>query len=257
MIATRVGAVLAVTALSVSLTAGAAGAITPAKKGKQTVSGSISWSITTTKVDDSDPADPSRSVQTWTKQEEHRLQINATRDPKFTRTYVFKRGKADYNYSYSETRVTKDYTFGEQDCETTTTSTASGTGKTDMSPSIFGKYNPNKDVLVIDKRTKGISVGAVLPATGSSTTVIRGIGIAPCQEGSYTDPIEETGSTSLNDSRNVCLPAGLASPGSSYRPLFGKWNNGKKRFDFACSKSFTSNAETTSIRISGSLKYKK
>lgn len=39
MIALRAGAVLAATALSVSLTAGAAGAIVPAKKGKQTVSG--------------------------------------------------------------------------------------------------------------------------------------------------------------------------------------------------------------------------
>lgn len=86
MIALRAGAVLAATALSVSLTAGAAGAIVPAKKGKQTVSGSISWSITITKVDDSDPSDLSRTVETSTTQQEHRLQVNAVRDPKYTRT---------------------------------------------------------------------------------------------------------------------------------------------------------------------------
>ncbi len=256
MIALRAGAVLAATALSVSLTAGAAGAIVPAKKGKQTVSGSISWSITITKVDDSDPSDLSRTVETSTTQQEHRLQVNAVRDPKYTRTYVFKRGKADYNYSYSETRVTKNYTMGAQTCETTTEN-ANGTGKTDMNPSIFGKYNPNKDVLVIDKRTKGISVGAVLPATGTSTTVFRGMGTSPCEDGSYTDPAEETGSTSLNNSNNICLPSGMKTPSSSLRPLFGKWNNAKKRFDFNCSNSFTNGPTTTSIKISGSLKYKK
>ena len=253
----RTGGVLAVTAVSLSLVTGAASAA-PAKagKGKQTVSGSISWTVTTTKVDDSDPTDLSRTAQTITKQEEHRLQVNAVRDPKYTRTYVFKRGQAGYNYTYSETRVTTDYSFGQVSCTTTTKADASGTGKTDVTPTIFGKYKPNKDVLVIDKRTKGISVGAVLPAKGSSTTTIVGAGTSPCQEGSYTDPVDDQGSTSLNDSRNVCLPGGV-KPYSSLRPLFGKWNNSKKRFDFACSQTFTDGPETTSIRISGSLKYKR
>ena len=253
--ALRAAGVVAATALSVSLAAGSASAL-PTKGGKQSVSGTITWSVTITKVDDSDPADLSRRPETFTTQQQHKLVVNAVRDPKFTRTYVFKRGKADYNYTLSQTRVTEDYTMGVLGCRSTTTENASGSGKVDLNPNLFGKYNSNKDVLVIDRRTKGISVGAVLPATGTATTKLEGFGNSPCEPGSYTDPVEETGSTSLNDSRNVCLPSGLKSTNGN-RPLFGKWNNGKKRFDFACSKSFTNGPETTSIRVSGSLKYRK
>ena len=248
----RTTALLGVTALSLSF----AGAAQAAPK-KQTLEGKLTWTIVTTKADPGDPSNPSNFTQDETTQEEHTLQIKAVRDPKYTRTYVFKTVKAPYSYSYTSTRVSKDFSFSQLSCETTTTANASGTGSVDVNPTVFGKYNGTKDVLVLDKRTKGVSVGAVLPGAGTSTTVFKGFGTSPCQEGSYTDPIDETGSTSLNDSRNVCLPSGLKNPGSSYQPLFGKFNVKKKRFDFACSKTFTDGFETTSVTISGALKYKR
>lgn len=224
---------------------------------KQTLEGKLTWTIVTTHADPGDPSNPSNFTQDETTQEEHSLQIKAVRDPQFTRTYVFKPGKAPYSYTYTGTRVSKDYSFSQLSCETTTTANATGTGTTDVTPSVFGKYNGRKDVLVLDKRTKGISIGAVLPGAGTSTTTTRGFGTSPCQEGSYTDPIDQTGMTSLNDSRNVCLPSGLKNPGSSYRPLLGKFNVKKKRFDFACSQTFTDGETTSRITISGSLKYKR
>lgn len=228
----------------------------PAKRGKQTVSGTITWSVAINRVDDSDPSDPSRKAMADTTQEQHRLRIALVRDPKFTRTYVFKRAKAEYNYTFDQTRVTDDFTMGQHSCTTTTVENAGGSGTTDLTASIFGKYHPDKDVLVIDKRTKGISIGAILEATGSSTTTMTGFGSSPCQEGTFTDPVTTNGSTGLNDANNMCLPDKLKAP-RGYRPLFGKWNKSKKRFDFACSDSFTDGPETTAIRVSGSLKYKK
>lgn len=248
----RITALLGAAALSVTF----AGAAQAAPK-KQTVEGKLTWTIVTTKADPGDPSNPSNFTQDETTQEEHSLQIKAVRDPNYTRTYVFKAVKAPYSYSYTSTRVSKDFSFSQVSCETTTTANASGTGSADINPSVFGNYNGRKDVLVLDKRTKGISVGAVLPGTGTSTTVFKGFGTSPCQEGSYTDPIDETGSTSLDDSRNVCLPSGLKNPGSSYRPLLGKFNVKKKSFDFACSQTFTDGVNTQRITVSGSLKYKK
>ena len=251
-------AAVSLLALSVALAPAATAAPAKAGKGKQTVEGKISWTIVTTYKDDGDPSDPSNLTQDETTEEIHSVQVKAVRDPKFTRTYVFKRGKAAYSYSYQTTRITKESTFGQVSCETTTTANASGTGKTDVAPSIFGKYNPKKDVLIIDRRTKGISVGAGVRGTGTSTTEQRGFGLSPCQDGSWSDPIEETGGTGLRNSNNMCLPKGLKKP-SGRLPLFGKWNNGKKRFDFACSATFTDSTgnETQRITVSGSLKYKR
>ncbi len=248
----RTGAVIGAAVLTVTM----AGAAQAAPK-KQTVEGKLTWTIVTTKNDPGDPTNPSNFTQEETTQEEHSLQIKAVRDPKFTRTYVFKTVKAPYSYTYTSTRVSKEFSFSQLSCETTTTANASGTGTADVNPSVFGTYNGRKDVLVLDKRTKGISVGAVLQATGTSTQTSRGFGLSPCQEGSFTDPIDQTGSTSLVDSRNVCLPSGLKNPGSSYRPLLGKFNVKKKRFDFACSQTFTDGTDSQRITVSGSLKYKR
>lgn len=248
----RTAALLGATVLSLSLATTA-----QAAPKKQTLEGKLTWTVVITRADPGDPSNPSNFTQDETTQEEHSLQIKAVRDPKFTRTYVFKRLKTPYSYSYSTTRVSKDYTFSQVDCETTTTATANGSGTTDVTPTVFGKYDGRKDVLVLDKRTKGVSIWAVLPGTGTSTTTTKGFGNSPCQEVNYTDPIDENGSTSLNDSRNVCLPSGLKAPSSSLQPLYGKFNVQKKRFDFACSKSFTDGFETTRITISGSLKYKR
>ena len=63
--------------------------------------------------------------------------------------------------------------------------------------------------------------------------------------------------TPLPDSRNICLPKGLANPASSYRPLLGKLNPKKKRFACACSRTFTDGVDTQSLRVAGSLKYKR
>lgn len=250
---------VAVSLMGLSVALAPAATAAPAKAGKQSVEGKVSWTVVTTYKDDGDPSNPSNVTQDETTEETHSLQIKAMRDPQFTRTYVFKQGKASYSYAYQTTRVTKDYGFSQLRCETTTRANASGSGKTDMSPSVFGKYNPNKDVLVIDKRTKGISVGASLPGSGTSTTEQKGFGLSPCQEGSWTDPIDEDGGTGLNNANDVCLPKGLKRPGSSLRPLFGKWNNAKKRFDFKCSETFVDSTgmQTTRITISGSLKYKR
>jgi hypothetical protein len=246
----RTTALLAATGLSLTVV----GAAHAAPK-KQTLEGKLTWTIVTTTADLGDPANPSNFTQDETTTQEHSLQIQAVRDPRYTRTYVFKPVKAPYSYTYTSTRVSKDFTFSQLSCQTTTTTNASGTGTTAVNPSVFGKYNGRRDVLVLDKRTKGISVGAVLPGAGTSTTVITGFGTSPCQEGSYTDPIDETGSTSLNDSRNICLPSGLKNPGSSYRPLLGTFNVKKKRFDFACSQTFNDGVTMQSIRVAGSLKY--
>lgn len=224
---------------------------------EQALEGQLTWTIVTTEADPGDPSDPSNYTQDETTQEEHSLQITAVRDPRYTRTYVFKTAKAPYSYSYTSTQVSKDFGFSQLSCETTTTTNASGAGSVDVNPTVFGKYNGRQDVLVLDKRTKGISIGAVLPATGTSTTVIKGFGTSPCQDGSYSDPVDKTGSTTLIDSRNICLPKALANPGSSYRPLFGKFNAKKKRFDFACSQTFTDGVTTQSVRVAGSLKYKR
>lgn len=248
----RTTALLGVTAISVTLASTA-----QAAPKKQTVEGKLTWTVVTTKADPGDPSSPSNFTQDETTREEHSLQIKAVRDPKFTRTYVFKTVKAPYSYTSTSTRVSKDYSFSQLSCETTTTANASGSGTTDVKPSVFGTYNGRKDVLVLDKRTKGISVEAGLPGSGTTTTTTKGFGLSPCQEGSFTDPIKVAGRTSLNDSRNVCLPSGLKNPGSSYRPLLGKFNVKKKRFDFACSQTFTQGFETTSITISGALKYKR
>lgn len=248
---------LGIAAVSSMLVAGPASATLPAKAGKQTVEGKLSWTVVRTYKDEGDATNPSRETREESVQENHTLQVKAQRDPRFTRTYVFKRKKAAYTYDYTMTSLSRDYTFGQLGCETTTEANSAGSGMTDATPSVFGKYNPDKDVLVIDKRTKGISVGAGLPGTGTTTTVQRGVGLSPCQDGQWTDPLDQSGSTSLNDSRNVCLPRGLKKPATSYRPLFGKWNNNKKRFDFACTATFTSTYETTRITISGSLKYKR
>lgn len=252
-------AAVSLLALSVALAPAATAAPAKAGKGKQTVEGKISWTIVTTYKDDGDPNDLSRMTQDETTEEIHSVQVKAVRDPKYTRTYVFKRGKAAYSYSYQMNRVSQDYTFGQVVCQTTTRANASGTGKVDLSPSVFGKYNPNKNILVIDKRTKGISVGASLPGTGTSTTEQRGFGLSPCGDGSWSDPIDEVGSTGLKNSNNVCVPKGMKKPSTSYRPLYGKWNNGKKRFDFACSATFTDSTgkENQRITVSGSLKYKR
>lgn len=250
-------ALVGISLLVVSVALAPTASAVPAKKGKQSVEGKLTWSIVTTNTDGGDPSNPSNITRDETTQEDHSLQIKAVRDPKFTRTYVFKRGKADYSYTYQTTRVTRDYTFSQLGCETTTRGNANGTGEVDMSPSVFGKYKPNKDVLVIDKRTKGISVQATLPGTGTSTTEQKGFGLSPCEDGRWNDPLDEVGSTTLNDTRNVCLPSGLKRPSSSLSPLFGKWNNAKKRFDFACSASFTDGTETTRVTVSGSLKYKR
>lgn len=224
----------------------------------QTVEGKLTWSVSTTYSDPGDPTFPNYETREETTQEEHTLQIKAVRDPGFTRTYVFKRLQAPYTYTFSSTRVTREYSFSQLDCETTTTANLSGSGQTDAATKIFGKYNGLKNVLVIDKRTKGISVEAGLPATGTMTTISNGFGLSPCSSGSYTDPVEERGSTSLNDSRNFCLPQGLKNPGSSVRPLYGKFDAKKKRFNFACTKTFDDGRGTVqTLNISGSLKYKK
>lgn len=248
----RVVAVAATAVILIPATAGTA----LAKSGKQTVSGTVKWSFITTTADTSDPSDPFRESSSSTTMEEHTLQIDGVRDPRFTRTYVFKPGKAKYTYSQTQTRVTRAFDSGQLSCDTTTQLNATGAGPTDASLNIFGTYKPNRDVLVIDKRTKGISVQAVLPATGTETTTIQGSGLSPCQSGTFSDPVEVTGSTRPNDARSYCIPGGL-KPSSSLTPLFGKWNNSKKRFDFACSRTYTVSNETVVIRVAGSLKYKR
>jgi hypothetical protein len=246
--------VVGAAAVCLSLAAGPASA----KGGKQTVEGKLTWSVTTTTVDPGDPTQPSRTTQNETVQEEFSLRLKAVRDPRFTRTYVFKRSKAAYTYSSSGTRVTDDFSFNQLNCKTTTTTSLAGSGTTDISASIFGKYKPNRDVLVIDKRTKGISVQALLPGSGTSTTTFEGFGTSPCENGSYTDPEQWNGSTSLNDSRWICAPSGLSRIPSGQRPLYGAWNQKKKRFDFACSKQFVDgNGTTQRLTVAGSLAYKR
>ncbi|MFN8184936.1 MAG: hypothetical protein U0R23_10985 [Candidatus Nanopelagicales bacterium] len=232
-----------------------AGAV-PMKGGKQTVTGKLTWTIVTTVQDEGDPSDLSRVTHNDTTEENHTLTVKAVRDPKFTRTYVFKMGKAPYSYTYTSNRLSRDYTFGQVSCESTTVANASGSGKTDLVPSIFGKYNGNKDVLVIDKRTKGISVRATLPGQGTSTSTYQDFGSGACG-GTFTDPLDQVGSTTLNDSRNVCLPAGLKRPPSGYQPLYGKWNNKKKSFAFDCKQTFVDGYTTTRLTVSGTLKYKR
>ena len=252
--ALTLAALLGASLLPVTLAAPASAV--PMKGGKQTVEGTLTWTIVTTYKDDGDPADLSRVTRDETTEENHTLKVKAVRDPRFTRTYVFKLGKAPYSYTYSTSQVSRDHTFGQVSCESTTVANASGSGKTDLAPSIFGKYNGNKDVLVIDKRTKGISVRAMLPGQGTSTSTYQDFGSGSCG-GTFTDPIDQAGSTTLNDSRDVCLPGGMKRPPSSYSPLYGKWNNKKKNFLFTCKQTFVDGFTTTRLTVAGTLKYKR
>ena len=238
------------------LTLAAPASAVPMKGGKQTVEGKLTWTIVTTVKDEGDPSDLSRVTHNDTTEENHTLTVKAVRDPMFTRTYVFKRSKAPYSYTYTSNRLTRDHTFGQVSCETTTVANASGSGKTDLSPSLIGKYNGNKDVLVIDKRTKGISVRATLPGTGTSTSTYQDFGSGSCG-GTFNDPFDQVGSTTLNDTRDVCLPRGLKKPASGYQPLYGKWNNKKKNFTFDCTQTFVHEDTTTRITVAGTLKYKR
>lgn len=258
----RTAALTAVIVLPMALAAHPASAVTAAKggKGKQTVVGTLKWTIVTTIHDPGDPSDLGRTTEDSTVTEEHTLMVKAVRDPGFTRTYVFKQGKASYQYSYSAHRETSAYDFGAVNCQSATDGTATGSGKATIAPNLLGKYNPNKDVLVIDKRTKGISIHAVLKGTGTETTAQHGFGTNPCGDGQWTDPLSLSGSTTLNDSRNVCLPKGLKrSQTQSASPLFGKWNQKTKKFAFDCSKQFSDepNHTTTKITVTGSLKYRR
>lgn len=249
---------VSVVVLTGALLLASAGSAMAAKGGKQSLEGRLAWSIETTVSDPGDPSSPSNFTQEETTREEHSLQITAIRDRGFTRTYVFKTVKAPYSYTSTGTRITRDFSSSQLSCQITTTTDASGSGTVDVNPSLIGKYNGRKDVLVIDKRTKAISVGATLPATATITTTEQGFGISPCTGGTDTYTEDVRGSTSLSDSRNVCLPQGLSTPNSSYRPLFGKWNQKKKRFDFRCTATFDAgNFTTQKITVSGSLKYKR
>ena len=253
----RLGAALAATAISLSLAAGTATAVAPVKKPKkQSVEGKISWTIWTTYHEEGDPM--SGTWRDESREENYTLQVNAVRDPKFTRTYKFKRSKAPYTYTNTASRVSKERSMGQFTCESTTTESASGTGSVDISPDVFGKYNPNRDVLVIDRRTKGISLPATMHARGESTTTQKGFGTNPCGDSTWTDPVAETGGTFLMNANWKCLPNGLKSVAQGQKPLFGKWNNKKKRFDFQCTQTFEDGAGMTQkISVTGSLKYRR
>lgn len=82
-----------------------------------------------------------------------------------------------------------------------------------------------------------------MQAIGSSTTTMTGFGSSPCQEGAFTDPVTTNGSTGPNDSKNRCLPDSLKAP-RGYLPF----REGEQSSD---------GPEATTIRVSGSLKYKK
>jgi hypothetical protein len=252
----RIGALLGAILLPLPLAAGTVSAA-PLKKAKQqSVEGTIRWTVWTTYRDEGDPQSGSSTDETT--EENFSLKVDAVRDPSFTRTYVFKRSKAPFSYTYASTRVTRDRSFGQVTCETTTQANASGGESVDVTPKIFGRYNPNRDVLVIDRRTKGISLYAFGSASGTSTTVQKGFGLSPCQEGSWTDPIEQGGGTTLNNANWRCLPNGLKKVSRGENPLFGTWNKKKKRFDFRCTRTFSDTGGTTQkITINGSLKYRR
>lgn len=252
----RIGALLCASVLPVSLAVGTASAAPAKKPGKQSVEGTIRWTIWTTYRDEWDPQSGPSTEKTT--EENFSLTVDAVRNPAFTRTYVFKRSRAPFSYTYASTTVTRDRSFGQVTCELTTQANASAETETSVSPKIFGRYDPNRDVLVIDRRTKGISLPAFGLARGTSTTVQKGFGLSPCQEGSWSNPITQNGGTSLNNANWRCLPDGLKKVNSGENPLFGRWNNKKKRFDFTCTKTLSDNGGfTQKIAVSGSLKYRR
>lgn len=237
--------------------AGTASALAPAKRSpKQTVKGNLTWTITRTLDDPGDPSMPNNRTENETILERGTLQIDVQRDRKFTRTYQFKRDKAPYTYAYESTREVKEWSFFEQSCLITSQGNSAGSGSTDASVSLIGKWNGNKDISRIDKRTKGISVYAQLPSSGAATRTYKGSGLSPCDDFTETDPLADAGSTVPNDSRTACIPQGMAKPNPSYQPLFGKWNNAKKRFDFRCTRTSNDGEYTQTISVTGSLKYK-
>ena len=254
----RFAALMGVALLPLSLVAGTASAA-PVKKPKaQSVEGTISWTVWTTYRNDVDPQFGLSDEKTT--EEDFSLTVDAVRDPSFTRTYVFKPSRAPFSYTYAATTVSRDRYFGQVICETTTQENASVGDIARYGLKIFGRYNPNRDVLVIDRRTRGISLSAFATASGTATTVQTGFGVNGCQAGSWTGSFAQGGGTSSSNNWR-CLPDGLKLL-AWQDPLLGKWNNRKKRFDFKCTRTFsetasTSETTTKKIRINGSLKYRR
>lgn len=241
------------------LVASPASASAPAKKSKaQSLTGTITWSKTTitTYLDEGDPVSGTWSQRTTT--ESATLKVSVRKDPAFTRTYVLKRTKVPYSSTMKGWAVSDDYSFEQVVCTTTTNESAAGKGKVAVAPHVFGRFNPNKDVPILDRRTKGISLPAVMSVSGTSSVSQEGSGTSPCTNGTWSDPLDVTVSTSLIDSRWVCKPKGLTKVPAGEMPLYGVWSNKRKGFDFVCHHTFGDGRGTTQeLAISGFLKYKR
>ncbi len=253
----RFAALMGVAVLPLSLVAGTAYAAPVAKPKQQGLEGTISWTVWTTEREQEVPQFGTTYESTI--EENFSLRVDAVRDPSMIRRYGFKPSRAPFSYTYDATSVARDHYFGQVICEATTNDNASVGEMAPYHLQIFGQYKPNDDVLVIDRRTKGISFSAFTTARGETSTVQKGFGVNGCQPGSRTDSFQMLGSTSSYQSQRdwLCVPDGLKL--SAWQsPLLGKWNNKKKRFDFKCTKTFSdSMGKTMKIAVNGSLKYRR
>lgn len=239
---------LTVTATSACL---ALAAGVPAAASPPRVEGTLTWTVvTSTAVDEA-----AVYVERSTTREEYTLEIEAVRDPRNKRKYVFTRARMPYTYTYSRSSVLNTYTSGLQDCELTTQDNADGAWAVKVLTSLFG--NPNRSVRQIDKGTKGISIRASMPAQGISTTTQKGFGPNPCTDGQWTEAVSVVGDTGIPDSGKICLPRGLQRPkGAASDVLYGRYIAAEKRFDFTCSlTSDDQGGSITTITVQGALEY--
>ncbi len=253
----RFAALMGVAVLPLPLVAGTASAAPVERPKQQGLEGSISWTVWTTERELEFPQFGFSSESTV--EENFSLRVDSVRDPSMTRRYGFKPSRAPFSYTYTATSVARDHYFGQVICETTAQDNASAGNIVPYHLQIFGQYKPNDDVLVIDRRTKGISFSALATARGETSTVQKGFGVNGCQAGSSTNSFAMVGSTTTSQYERdwLCVPDGLKL--SAWQaPLLGKWNNKKKRFDFKCTKTFSdSMGKTMKIAVNGSLKYRR
>ncbi len=151
---------------------------------------------------------------------------------------------------------------GTVNCTTTHAATATAGGKlpkrptSTTPPALFAEISPGTSAL--NGKTKQINLTPILNYKGTDTTTYAGSGISPCEPGSFTDPI--TGNfTPVNDSRQVCYPAGTSSKGGAATAggLVGAWNSKKKSFVFNCTKTYEDGSHgKVTTQITGTLTLK-
>lgn len=244
--------VVAAGAVLASSGGGAAGA---AGSGTQLV-GTIGWTTTVTADDDVPGGDrlTSKEVRTVA------LKIRMTR-----RKGAFGWQPQDDGSSYTgrytldSTRVARD-PDGSPSCTTTHAASATASGKlprrprSTTPPVLLGSVVPATATL--GPRTKGLVLTPILRYRGSDTVTDTPMGIAPCQGGTLTDPVE--GSLApVDDARQVCYPAGtskaLTTPQAGQ--VVGAWRRATRTFVFTCSRTVKDeNGRTVAVKVSGALK---